>query len=70
MLFWRLEQVDAWNNAGFGPAFFDNAPDKNRPNMGHVGKRHNEGFNATFCDGHAQFIKNSTLGQWTSRAGD
>jgi prepilin-type processing-associated H-X9-DG protein len=37
---------------------------------GHVAKRHNGGFNATFCDGHAKFIKDSTLGQWTTRAGD
>ena len=28
------------------------------------------GFNANFCDGHAEFIKNSTLGMWTSRKGD
>jgi prepilin-type N-terminal cleavage/methylation domain-containing protein/prepilin-type processing-associated H-X9-DG protein len=67
---WRLEQVDAWNNAGFGPAFYDNSPDKKTPNPGHLGKRHSEGFNATFCDGHAKFIKNSTLGMWTNRAGD
>jgi prepilin-type N-terminal cleavage/methylation domain-containing protein/prepilin-type processing-associated H-X9-DG protein len=67
---WRLEQVDAWYNAGFGPAFVSNSPDKNHPEQGHIGKRHNGGFNAVFCDGHAKFIKNSTLGMWTSRAGD
>ena len=67
---WRLEQVDAWFNAGFGPAFTDNSPDKTHAEEGHVAKRHNRGFNATFCDGHAQFIKNSTLGMWTNRRGD
>jgi prepilin-type N-terminal cleavage/methylation domain-containing protein/prepilin-type processing-associated H-X9-DG protein len=67
---WRLEQVDAWNNAGFGPAFLADAPDSKNPNAGHVDKRHNSGFNATFCDGHVKFIKNSTLGMWTNRAGD
>ncbi len=67
---WRLEQVDAWYNAGFGPAFLGDSPDKKNPSMGHIAKRHLGGFNATFCDGHAQFIKKSTLGQWTSRAND
>jgi len=67
---WRLEQVDAWYNAGFGPAFYDNSPDKKNPDQGHVAKRHNRGFNASFCDGHAEFIKKSKLGQWTSRAND
>lgn len=67
---WRLEQVDAWYNAGFGPAFDGNSPDTKLPDQGHVAKRHSGGFNATFCDGHAKFIKNSTLGMWTSRAGD
>ncbi len=67
---WRLEQVDAWYNAGFGPAFFENAPDKKNPTSGHIAKRHGGGFMANFCDGHAKFIKKSTLGMWTNRAGD
>lgn len=67
---WRLEQVDAWFNAGFGPAFLDLAPDLKNPTMGHVAKRHNQGYNASFCDGHAQFLKKSTLGMWSNRAGD
>ena len=67
---WRLEQTDAWYNAGFGPAYLDNSPDTKNPTMGHVAKRHNRGFNTTFCDGHAQFIKKSTLGMWTNRKGD
>ena len=67
---WRLEQVDAWFNAGFGPAFLGSVPDLKNPTMGHVAQRHNQGYNASFCDGHAQFIKKSTLGMWSNRAGD
>ena len=67
---WRLEQSDAWYNAGFGPAFVDNSPDKKNPTQGHIGKRHNSGFNCTFCDGHASYVKKSTLGMWTNRKGD
>ena len=67
---WRLEQVDAWNNAGFGPAFLGNSPDTKNPTMGHVAKRHSLGFNTSFCDGHAAYIKKSTLGMWSSRRGD
>ncbi len=68
---WRLEQVDAWYNAGFGPAFVDNNPaDKKNAHQGHIAKRHNGGFNASFCDGHAQYIRKSTLGMWTNRKDD
>jgi prepilin-type N-terminal cleavage/methylation domain-containing protein/prepilin-type processing-associated H-X9-DG protein len=67
---WRLEQVDAWYNAGFGPAYTDNSPDLKHPTEGHVSKRHLGGFTTTYCDGHAAFIKKSKLGMWTSRAGD
>ncbi len=67
---WRLEQTDAWYNAGFGPAYFGGGPDTVYPTQGHVSKRHSGGFNATFCDGHAKWIRNSTLGMWTVRADD
>ncbi len=67
---WRLEQTDAWFNAGFGPSFLDNSPDTRNPTIGHVAKRHSDGFNCSFCDGHAAFVKKSTLGMWTSRRGD
>ena len=67
---WRLEQTDAWYNAGFGPAFLGNSPDTANPMMGHVAKRHSKGYNCNFCDGHAAFVKNSALGMWTSRRGD
>ena len=66
---WRLEQVDAWHNAGFGPAFVNNAPEPKIP-TGHVHKRHNNGFNAIFTDGHSNLIKDSILGMWTNRSGD
>ena len=67
---WCIEQTDAWYNAGFGPAYYGTAPDTKNPTVGHVGKRHNRGFNASFCDGHATYIKKSTLGMWTTRAND
>jgi len=67
---WRLEQTDAWYNAGFGPAFYGNTPDPRNPALGHVAKRHSGGFTTSFCDGHAGFTKKSTLGMWTNRAGD
>ena len=66
---WRLEQVDAWHNAGYGAAFVGNSPEPKIP-TGHVHKRHNNGFNAIFTDGHASLIKDSTLGMWTNRSGD
>jgi prepilin-type N-terminal cleavage/methylation domain-containing protein/prepilin-type processing-associated H-X9-DG protein len=66
---WALEQTDAWEKAGFGPGYVGAAPNNNPP-TGHVHKRHNSGFNAAFCDGHAKFIKDSKLGQWTIRAND
>lgn len=67
---WRLEQTDAWFNAGFGPAYIANSPDTKNASVGHVAKRHNSGFVSSFCDGHAEYIKKSKLGMWTSRAGD
>jgi prepilin-type processing-associated H-X9-DG protein len=67
---WRLEQTDAWYHAGFGPAFFGDTPDKKNPSLGHLVQRHGEGFNASFCDGHAEFVKKSKLGMWTIRSGD
>jgi prepilin-type N-terminal cleavage/methylation domain-containing protein len=67
---WRLEQVDAWYNDGFGPAYYDNAPDPKHPTEGHVSRRHLGGLNTVFCEGHAEFKKKTKLGMWTSRAGD
>jgi prepilin-type N-terminal cleavage/methylation domain-containing protein/prepilin-type processing-associated H-X9-DG protein len=67
---WCIEQTDAWYNAGFGPAYLFDSPDTRNPTVGHVGKRHNSGFNTSFCDGHASYVKKSTLGMWTTRAND
>ena len=67
---WRLEQTDAWFNAGFGPAFRGDTPDPKSAEQGHVAKRHHDAFNASFCDGHAEAVKKSKLGQWTNRSGD
>jgi prepilin-type N-terminal cleavage/methylation domain-containing protein/prepilin-type processing-associated H-X9-DG protein len=67
---WRLEQTDAWYNAGFGPAFVGDSPYPKSPASGHVAPRHTGGFNASFCDGHAEFVKKSRLGMWTTRMGD
>ena len=66
---WRLEQTDAWFNAGFGPAFVGSNPDRKNPEAGHTAKRHSNGYNASFCDGHAQRVKKSTLGMWSNQAG-
>ncbi len=33
-------------------------------------KRHNDGFNAAYVDGHVKFVKNSKPGDWTTRGGD
>ncbi|MCE5239769.1 DUF1559 domain-containing protein [bacterium] len=35
-----------------------------------VAKRHNDGFNMVFCDGHAKWLKQSSPGMWTLAAGD
>ncbi len=67
---WRLEQTDAWFSAGFGPAYVGDNADRKNPSMGHTAKRHNAGYNATFGDGHAQFVKKTTLGMWSNRSGD
>jgi prepilin-type N-terminal cleavage/methylation domain-containing protein/prepilin-type processing-associated H-X9-DG protein len=67
---WRLEQVDAWFHAGFGPAYLDNSPDTKHPDEGHLSKRHARGYMTTFCDGHAEYLRKSRLGMWTNRGDD
>lgn len=72
---WRTEQVDAIYNAtgqcseaaGYT---WDPRPQATRCTDGFVSKRHNEGFVCAFVDGHTKWIKKSTLGQWSRRAGD
>jgi len=69
---WMHRQTDAFHNATGKCSFSwsDPAPASNPVlcNSGHVDKRHSEGFNAGFIDGHAKFIKNSEPRQWTRRA--
>src|SRR6266496_3840356 len=64
---WALEQTDAWYNAGFGPAYVGDTPDKKIP-TGHVDKRHSGGFNAPFSDAPAYFTRRPTPGQWSTPA--
>jgi prepilin-type N-terminal cleavage/methylation domain-containing protein/prepilin-type processing-associated H-X9-DG protein len=64
---WRLEQTDAWANSGRGPSFWGNAPNLVTAPTGHVDKRHNGGFHAGYADGHAKWIRNSRLIDWTTR---
>lgn len=35
-----------------------------------VAKRHNDGFNVSFCDGHSKWLNQSLPGMWTPAAGD
>lgn len=35
-------------------------------NQSRVSKRHNDGFNVCFADGHVKWLKDSTLGMWTT----
>jgi prepilin-type N-terminal cleavage/methylation domain-containing protein/prepilin-type processing-associated H-X9-DG protein len=67
---WRGEQVDAYYNATGQCAWEWSSPSKNYCKEGHTHKRHNEGFNVAFVDGHARWVRNTTLGMWTRRADD
>jgi prepilin-type N-terminal cleavage/methylation domain-containing protein/prepilin-type processing-associated H-X9-DG protein len=74
---WRGTQTDGWYNAtgqcseakdygGWG----DGRTEERRCKDGFVSKRHQVGFNAAYVDGHAKFVKNSRIGEWTRRADD
>jgi prepilin-type N-terminal cleavage/methylation domain-containing protein/prepilin-type processing-associated H-X9-DG protein len=69
---WMHRQTDAYRNATgkCAHSWSDPAPASNARLCaeGHIDKRHTEGFNAGFIDGHAKFIKNSEPRQWTMRA--
>jgi prepilin-type N-terminal cleavage/methylation domain-containing protein/prepilin-type processing-associated H-X9-DG protein len=67
---WRGEQVDAFYNATGQCAFEGNSASKRFCEEGHLQKRHNGGFNVAYCDGHAKFVKNTKMGEWTRRGGD
>jgi prepilin-type N-terminal cleavage/methylation domain-containing protein/prepilin-type processing-associated H-X9-DG protein len=64
---WRLEQTDAWKNSGRGDSFWGNTPDPVGHPYGHVGKRHSDGFNAAYADGHVKWLRNSRLIDWVTK---
>jgi prepilin-type N-terminal cleavage/methylation domain-containing protein/prepilin-type processing-associated H-X9-DG protein len=61
---WAMNQADCWKPS---PA---PAADSHFRWPGVVAKRHNEGFAAAYCDGHARWIKESRCGEWTIYAND
>jgi prepilin-type N-terminal cleavage/methylation domain-containing protein/prepilin-type processing-associated H-X9-DG protein len=67
---WRGEQADAYFNATGNCSWVWSSPSTQFCREGHVDKRHNGGFAAAFIDGHAKWVRNSKLGDWTRRAGD
>ena len=44
--------------------------DLSTTNGNQVSKRHNDGFDACYADGHVKFVKNSSPGMWTSILND
>jgi prepilin-type N-terminal cleavage/methylation domain-containing protein/prepilin-type processing-associated H-X9-DG protein len=69
---WAGNQVDAWYSA---TGQCSAATDSQRPQAvrcadGFVSKRHNGGFVAAYVDGHAKWVRNSKLGDWTRRGSD
>jgi prepilin-type N-terminal cleavage/methylation domain-containing protein/prepilin-type processing-associated H-X9-DG protein len=74
---WRGMQTDAYYNAtqrcseaeGYG-GWGDTRTQEARCKDGFVAKRHNSGFNATYMDGHAKWVRNSKPGDWTRRERD
>jgi prepilin-type N-terminal cleavage/methylation domain-containing protein/prepilin-type processing-associated H-X9-DG protein len=69
---WMHRQTDAYHNATGQCSFSwgEPAPADNPElcDSGHIDKRHNEGFNAAWADGHAKWIRKSTPSTWTQRA--
>jgi prepilin-type N-terminal cleavage/methylation domain-containing protein/prepilin-type processing-associated H-X9-DG protein len=61
---WAINQSDCWK-----PTPVPAADSKLRW-PGVVAKRHNDGFAAAFCDGHAKWIKESRCGEWSIYAND
>jgi prepilin-type N-terminal cleavage/methylation domain-containing protein/prepilin-type processing-associated H-X9-DG protein len=61
---WAMNQADCWKPAPLPPA------DARLRWPGVVAKRHNDGFAAAYCDGHARWIKESRCGEWTIYAND
>jgi prepilin-type N-terminal cleavage/methylation domain-containing protein/prepilin-type processing-associated H-X9-DG protein len=61
---WALNQADCWKPSPVPPA------DSKLRWPGVVAKRHNDGFTATYVDGHAKWLKESRCGEWTIFAND
>jgi prepilin-type N-terminal cleavage/methylation domain-containing protein/prepilin-type processing-associated H-X9-DG protein len=61
---WALNQADCWRPTPMPPA------DAQYRWPGVVAKRHNDGFVATYVDGHARWLKDSRCGDWTIHAND
>jgi len=61
---WAINQADCWKPIPDPPA------DAQWRWPGVVSKRHNDGFVAAFCDGHAKWMRQSKCGDWTVFAGD
>ncbi len=60
-----LSPADAqWVANTYGPALYGNGVGS------YVDKRHNDGSNWTFHDGHSKWLKGSQRGMWTLAAGD
>jgi prepilin-type N-terminal cleavage/methylation domain-containing protein/prepilin-type processing-associated H-X9-DG protein len=57
---WNYQTVDACLAAGGSGC----------ANPSYNDKRHSEGFNAAFVDGHVKFMKASKPGDWTTKSGD
>jgi len=49
---WRLEQVDAWYNAGFGPRLPGQQPGQEEPEPGTHRQTSQRRLQRSFCDGH------------------
>ncbi|MFW5867988.1 MAG: H-X9-DG-CTERM domain-containing protein [Armatimonadota bacterium] len=54
---------------GFTIAGPNGITDLGTGNVSRVAKRHNDGFNSAFCDGHAKWLNQSTMEMWTTSAG-
>jgi prepilin-type N-terminal cleavage/methylation domain-containing protein/prepilin-type processing-associated H-X9-DG protein len=64
---WALCQTDC---SDLTPTSYASCNRHYTPWPGHIARRHNEGFNAGFADGHAKFVKNPRCGEFTLWSGD
>ncbi len=68
-----VESTSAEIYTGGTPGFTIEGPmgitDLGTGTVSRVAKRHNDGFNAAFCDGHAKWLRQSEPANWTTTAG-